>query len=234
MEKTVILQTLVGSRAHGLNDPDSDYDYRGVFIVPTKDILKLGAKPVTTHWIEGDIDDTSWELAHFLHLATKCNPTILEAFVAPVKNVTGEGVALRMLFDKVWNSKDVFNAFQGYSHNQRKKFLEDKDKRAWKYACAYIRTLWQAQTLLESGTLMVDVNPWPERRDILLKLRRGEMAKGAAIDLADLITSDIQKAYEKNPNKESDLDLINDFLLAMRSRFWGGKAVASHIGLPLV
>ncbi len=29
-KKTVILKTLVGSRAHGLAEANSDYDYRGV------------------------------------------------------------------------------------------------------------------------------------------------------------------------------------------------------------
>jgi predicted nucleotidyltransferase len=31
-----ILKVLVGSRAHDLYTEDSDYDYRGVFIYPTR------------------------------------------------------------------------------------------------------------------------------------------------------------------------------------------------------
>lgn len=220
MKKEVLFQALVGSRAHGLNDPDSDYDYRGVFVVPTSELLKLGAKADTTSWIEGAIDDTSWEIGHYLKLATKCNPTILEALVAPLTQSTRCGDKLRSMFPIIWNSTDVFNAFQGYGHNQRKKFLEDKDKRAWKYACAYIRTLWQARTLLETGELMVDVTPWPERRDVLLKIRRGEVQKGLVIDLAESISQEIQSAYDKNKNKETDLEAVNDFLLRVRQACW--------------
>jgi predicted nucleotidyltransferase len=71
---TTLLKVLVGSRAHKLHTETSDYDYRGVFVVPTEDFLKIGiAKPQQTSWIEGDIDDTSWEIGKFLFLATKCN-----------------------------------------------------------------------------------------------------------------------------------------------------------------
>lgn len=75
-----ILQVLVGSRSHNLHTEDSDFDYRGVFVVPTVDLLSLGKNLKTTSWVEGRVDDTAWELGHFLHLATKCNPNILDVF----------------------------------------------------------------------------------------------------------------------------------------------------------
>lgn len=83
-KKYEILKVLVGSHAHGLATPESDYDYRGVYVIPTKDILSLGFNYKGSHWIEGETEDnTSYEIGHFLHLATKCNPTILEVFKAP-------------------------------------------------------------------------------------------------------------------------------------------------------
>lgn len=123
-----ILKVLVGSRAHGLADADSDYDYRGVFVVDTTEILKLGGKIKNTHWVEGQTDQTSWEIGHFLQMATKCNPTILEVFHAPIKiqDSTPCGLSLRNLFDKVWNTNDVMNSHIGYGLNQRKSFLKIK------------------------------------------------------------------------------------------------------------
>src|SRR5258708_8666676 len=107
-----ILNVLVGSRAHGLNTDSSDYDYRGVFVTPTSELLKLGKRPDQTSWIEDKIDDTKWEVGKFLFLATKCNPTILEVFKAPtVENANldqlGWGMELRELFDSVWSSQYV-------------------------------------------------------------------------------------------------------------------------------
>lgn len=220
MDKYVLFQSLVGSRAHGLNDPESDYDYRGVFVVPTVDILGLGAKPKTTSWIEGDIDDTMWELGHFLEMAVKCNPTTLEAFVSPIKHTTEYGDKLRALFPYVWNSKDVFNAFQGYSTNQRKKFLDDKDNRAWKYAVAYVRTLIQGIGLLNTGKLMIDVTGDPHVFGMLRSIRKGEISKGEVINIATGLEHQLATAYAKNPDKQTDLKIVNEFLIRSRRHFW--------------
>jgi len=76
-----ILKVLVGSHAHGLATAESDFDYRAVFVQPTSEILGLGHKAQNNQWIEGDIDNTSYEIGHFLFLATKSNPTILEGFL---------------------------------------------------------------------------------------------------------------------------------------------------------
>jgi len=226
MNKTVLFQALVGSRAHGLNDPDSDYDYRGVFIVPTVEILRLGANPKTTSWIEGDVDDTQWELGHFLHLATKCNPTILEAFVSPIKETTETGDALRALLPLVWNSRGVHDAFRGYSTNQRKKFLEDKDGRAWKYAVAYIRTLWMGTFLLEQGVLPINIQAYnQDMHKTLLKIRHAGMSKGDVVDIATAWEDRITSAYEKHPNKETDIEAVNDFLIETRWRYWKASEV---------
>ena len=117
----------MGSHAHGLAIETSDYDYRGVFVAPTRDFFSLGGKPVDTNWIEGEKeDDTSWEIGHFLKLAIHSNPSILEVFVAPVVESTPEGEQLRALFPYVWSSKKVYNSFLGYSKNQQKKMLEYK------------------------------------------------------------------------------------------------------------
>lgn len=83
-DKKLILKVLVGSQAHGLASPDSDYDYRGVYVIPTEEILSLNYKYKGSHWMEGKEDQTSYEIGHFLSLAIKCNPTILEVFKAPV------------------------------------------------------------------------------------------------------------------------------------------------------
>ena len=160
MNKTNLLKVLVGSRAHKLHTPKSDIDVRGVFVVPTQDLLKVSSNPKSTHWIEGKNDDISWELGKFLMMATKCNPTILECFKAPIQDGAHlpYGTMLQDLFPYVWNSKGVRDAFIGYSLSQRKKFLEKKDNRAPKYAVAYLRTLYNAWELLETRTFSVDMS----------------------------------------------------------------------------
>lgn len=148
-----ILTTLAGSRAYHMEREDSDYDYHHVFITPTVELLKLGPTPKQTLWKEdtrGD-DTQGWELGHFLHLALKCNPTILETFVAPIvkenyismelpenrtlrykgmvatDTLIPEATELRALFPFVLSRKRVFDAFRGYAHNQRAKLFKKPD-----------------------------------------------------------------------------------------------------------
>jgi len=109
-----ILKVLVGSHAHGLATAESDYDYRAVFVQPTEEILGLGHKAQNNQWLEGDIDNTSYEVGHFLFLASKSNPTILEVFHAPRKGTVIDsmdlwdwGNSLVYLFPKVSLLTDV-------------------------------------------------------------------------------------------------------------------------------
>lgn len=218
--KKTILKVLVGSRAHGLADDDSDYDYRGVFVVPTTEILKLGGNIKNTHWVEGDNDNTSWEIGHFLHLATKCNPTILETFLAPVEDGDEWGMAMRNLFPYIWNTNDVVNAFIGYGLNQRKKFLDDKDNRANKYACAYMRTLYQAWKLINTGGFPVNVADTNIGKH-LIRWRKGDWTRGEVIDFCHGIEQQIREDLKKiKEPKETDYEVVNKFLLDVRRAHW--------------
>lgn len=215
----MILKVLVGSRAHGLERPESDYDFRGVFVYPTSSILSLGQKSKTTSWVEGREEDaTAWELGHFLSLASRCNPTILEVFSAPVLEQSTYGSELRNLFPYIWNPSDVRHSYLGYSHNQRKKMLDDKDSRPWKYASAYIRVLFQGYTLLKTGTLPVDMRIYPIH-NVLKDIRAGALSKGQVIDLCREWEEKIELTW-KSCQQVPNLTVVNDFLLNIRRSNW--------------
>jgi predicted nucleotidyltransferase len=220
-----ILKVLVGSHAHGLATPESDYDYRAVFVQPTSQILSLGSKAVSNQWIEGDVDNTAYEIGHFLFLATKSNPTILETFRAPVqpslmpKYAEDFRQGLLDLFPCVWDTTALWNAFKGYGYNQRKKFLDDKDKRANKYAVAWLRTLIMAYDMLTEGTMTLDLKGHPEF-DRLYLWKNGFWSLGEVMTVTDEWIQKVDAAYEKAPKKTADLDKINGFLLDVRKAFW--------------
>ena len=227
-ELNFILKVLVGSRAHGLHTDTSDYDYRGVFVQPTSAIVSLNGTVQQTSWIEGDdrrveqagnkVDDTAWEIGHFLRLATHCNPTILEVFAAPIETVTEEGIGLRDLFPYVWNPKAVRDAFVGYGLNQRKKFLEDKDNRAHKYAVAYFRTLLQAERLLTHNVLTVNFRLHPEYATLML-FKQGLVSVGQVIDKCQQWEHYVREAADGCKHRP-DLDRVNDYLLKVRKAHW--------------
>ena len=210
-----LLKVLVGSRAHGLHNEDSDYDYRGVFLVPTAKLLSLYPDTKNVQWIEGDIDNTSWELGHFLHMATKCNPTILECFAAPVHEATKEGMALRDLFPHVWNSTGVMNAFIGYGLNQRKKFLDSKDGRPAKFAVAYARSLYMAEQLLLTGELIIDMTS-TKLFSTLVRWKGGVYTMGEVIDVCADLEAKVKLAHSQNPDKQTNLEAVNDYLYRVR------------------
>lgn len=230
-DKTQILKVIVGSQAHGLATPESDFDYRGVFIYQTRDILSLGSPKDQTQWIEGKEDDTSWELGKFLTMATKCNPTVLETFLAPIVELDRPatklmrdkydyyGAEIQSLFPHVWNSIDVMNAFIGYGLNQRKKFLDAKDQRPQKYACAYLRTLYQGWELLSTGTFTVRIAD-TEVGETLRRWKSGNWKLGEVMEVCAEYEKKVREAYDKNPYKETNVEPINEFLLKVRKENW--------------
>ena len=221
---STILRVLVGSRAHGLSRPDSDYDYRTVFLHKTATLLSIGNNPKLTEWNEknkqkGAADDTTgWEAGHFLSLATHCNPTILEVFVAPVEDANIYGMQLRELLPFVWHPKGVRDAFVGYGHNQRTKFLKDEDIRPEKYATAYLRVLFQAYSLLSGNGLPIAMHDTPVY-DTLMKWRGKEYTKGEVIDTTLQWQEQVEKAYQGCTHTQ-DLDKVNKYLLFVRWRNW--------------
>lgn len=212
-----ILKVLVGSQAHGLAKGDSDFDYRGVFVAPTKDFFEIGGRVLSTNWIEGKEDNTSWELGHFLTMAVKCNPTILEVFKSPVINQTPIGKELISLFPYVWNSQDVMNAFIGYGLNQRKKFLEDKDGKPNKFAAAYARTLYNAWELLTTGDFTVRIADVPYGQ-IVKNFKEGNYSYGEVIDVCRRWEEEVKIAYQCNPDKQTNLEPINEFIIKVRKQ----------------
>ncbi len=218
-----ILKTLVGSRAHGLADKDSDSDYRGVYVVPSATILSLNYKSKGTHWLEGEEkDNTAYELSHFLNLAIHSNPSILEVFVAPVIESNPTGEALRKIFPYVWDSYRAFEAFTGYSRNQRKKMLNETEDRPHKFAVAYIRTLYNLIDLLNKGVFSLEV-PEGKQKKFLLRLRIGNYTPGEVIDEAERLTALARRKLQDMEPKKVDYERVNNFLIKTRHKYFYGE-----------
>lgn len=228
----LILKTLCGSRAYGLHDENSDYDYHGVFVVPTEKLLGLDNKIQETSIIEGEEDNTAWEVGHFLRLALHCNPTVLETFVAPLVGATQEGDELRALFPKVLSRKPVFSAFRGYAANQRAKMFDPdksgvaaamdgkgKSRRQAKAAVAYLRSLAHGIELLRDGTYNPTLKPG-HLRTFLVNLRSArEPAQlfPEVIRWANRLEDKIQQANDLSVlPEEPDRDAVEAFLLTLR------------------
>lgn len=225
----VILQVLTGSRAYGLDTPESDYDYHGVYVTPTSELVAIGRDKKSRIWDENPKQDTvQWELGHFLFESTKCNPTMLETFVGPVEFVTDYGDRLRRLFPLVLARKRLYEACLGYAHNQQKKMFDKPDsptetqpsERAWKFAVQYLRVLIQGEHLLRSGQFELNMHTL-QARDYLMEVRRGEHSMGEVIDRATIHKMRLELAFvESKVREEPDFDAVNKFLIEVRKEVW--------------
>lgn len=225
MSKKILGKFIVGSRLHNLHNENSDFDYRGVHISSLEEILSPFKKNKNTVWIEGNEDNTSYELTDFCKFATKGNPTILEVLYSnQPKEMTDEMVELRNNRHKFLNSKRIFEAAKGYASNQYNKMnMFDPDKRTPKFAVAYLRILWQTAQLLETGELPVEVTG--DMRDFLFKVKYYPFERFSEVtpELVKLFTTgqiNLAEAYRKNHNKFSpDFEWIEKFIVKTYTNF---------------
>jgi len=212
-----ILRVLVGSQAHGLAAPESDADYRSVFVIPTETLFRLDYKPPASRWSKGDGDETAWEIGAFLSLAVQCHPLVLETFLAPVVAADEWGTALRALFPAVWEPRRAFEAFTGYAVNQRTKCLEKKAGRPKKYAASCIRVLYNLCELLDTGTFTVRIAETPIGPTIA-RLKAGDFRTGEVVDLAEQWTEEAARRLERCTH-QSNRQAVDEYLIKIRKAF---------------
>ncbi len=212
-----ILRVLVGSHAHGLAGPESDKDFRSVFVMPTVEMFRLGFKYQGARMTKEEADETSWEVGHFLQLAVQCHPLVLETFVAPVETMDQWGEQLLALFPSVWSPRTAYDAFLQYGENQRKKMLDKKDGRPAKYAATYVRILFHLCELLERGTFSLNI-ACSAIGDTVRGIKEGRCRTGEVIDWAEHW---IAKATDRlsSCSHKSNYQAVDEYLVALRMGF---------------
>lgn len=159
-----IAKVLVGSRLHGLYTETSDYDYRGIHTHDLREVLSPFKTLKNTTWIEGDEDNTSYELADFCKGAVHGNATYLEVFFSDAIIETSPiHQELRENWKKFIDTKRFVAASRGYAHNQWNKFYNFEDAgvkgqpRTAKFAVAFLRVMWQCEQFLLTGEFKCNI-----------------------------------------------------------------------------
>ena len=217
----VLLEVLGGSHAYGLATPDSDYDLRYVTQAPTSDLLRLTPQGGKATQSKSDLGDaTSWELGHFLKLAVKSNPTVLEVFHCPnfVVRPT-EDYALRFLFPHVWSSAAIRAACLGYATAQKERFAAYTDSRMHKLAYNWLRVCFQGARLLEEGVFPVNL-VGTEIFEACRAYKAGHYHVAEVIETCFAMERRLQRAFDRNPDKKTNLDPVNAYLLERRKEYW--------------
>jgi hypothetical protein len=169
----VIFRCVIGSRAYGLDDANSDIDRRGIYLPPANLHWSLYGVP---EQLENEAtQEAYWELQKFVTLALKANPNVLECLYTPVVE-TATPLAQELLdIKEIFLSRVVYQTYNGYVMSQFKKMQTDirnQGQVKWKHVMHLIRLLLSGITVLRDGFVPVQV---AEHRGSLLSIKAGQM-----------------------------------------------------------
>ena len=119
LKPCVVLEAVVGSRAWGLSDEDSDVDRRGVFVLPFPWTSGLVEAP--RDLVSADGSSSYWEVGKTLRQGIRADPNTLETlFVASVETRDEIGEWLLEARD-AFVSAEIYRSFGRYALSQLKK-----------------------------------------------------------------------------------------------------------------
>lgn len=217
LNRFVIYRCVVGSKAFGLDDENSDTDLRGIYLPPADIQWSLYGLPEQLE--DKEREECFWELQKFLVLALKANPNILECLYTPLveyaDEIAGELLSIRGIF----LSKLVYQTYNGYVMSQFKKLEQDLRARGeikWKHAMHLIRLLLQGVDILRNGEVRVTVD---QNRDALIDIKRGATDWGAVNEWRLELHKEFAGALESTrlPDRP-DYEKANDFLIKARRK----------------
>ncbi len=117
-QNLIIYECISGSKAYGLDLPESDTDIRGVFILPQDQLYGL-------HYIAQIANETNdivyYELGRFIELMKKNNPNLLELLATPTDKVLIKHPLIDSISPDLFISKRCKDTFGGYAFTQVKK-----------------------------------------------------------------------------------------------------------------
>lgn len=222
--QNIILEGVTGSTAYGLATKDSDVDIKGVYLLPTSEVLSLQFNLQRTTKDHVDPDWVYHEMGKFMKLVISGNPTVTELlFLNEYTQLTPIGQKLidnRHLF---LSTRAVMDAYRGYALSQAKRlnnrteqdldgYASSLKNRFAKHTRHCFRLLLQARQLLETGTLQVQVTP--EEREWLFKM--GEQDVDTVVNTFMEKDAEFDSVRSVLPD-EPDWEALNELLLHIRS-----------------
>ena len=211
----VIYRCIVGSRAFGLDDADSDTDLRGIYLPPAEFHWSMFGVP---EQIESkETEECYWELRKFLILALKANPNILECLFTPLVEYADELAEELLSIRKIFLSKLVYQTYNGYVMSQFKKLEQDLRSTGeikWKHAMHLIRLLLQGIEILREKDLIVRVS---ENRAKLLSIKNAELDWREVNEWRVKLHKKFDESFAQTTLPERpDYERANEFLIKAR------------------
>ncbi len=171
---SVIYRCIVGSRAYGLDNEQSDTDRRGIYQPPA--MLHWSLYGIPEQLENKENQECYWELQKFLILALKANPNVLECLYTPLVEKISPVAQELLEIREIFLSQLVYQTYNSYVLSQFKKMEQDLRNTGEvrsKHAMHLIRLLLSGITVLKEGFVPVRVQDY---RSQLLSIRNEEMS----------------------------------------------------------
>ena len=215
LESFIIYRCVVGSRAYGLDNDESDTDRRGIYLAPAELQWSLFGAP--EQFEDNATQSCYWELQKFLTMALKANPNILECLYSPmVEKATPLGAEL-IAARQGFLSQMIFQTFNGYAMSQFKKIEQDIRNHGevrWKHAMHLLRLLMTGAATLREARVPVRVEGHRER---LLAIKRAELPWAEVDTWRKELHQDFERALAETKLPERpDYEAANRFLIKAR------------------
>lgn len=196
----IIIETVIGSRAYGLERPDSDWDRRSIYVLPTEELLGLREPSLTRE------NGESIELIQFCRLAASGSPNQIEYLYskyASAKCVRGD----MLLQNRHWFlSKKMVPRYIGFLKGNLKRY--EGNPKAQVQAFRLVTTCLH---LLRTGSLKIEMEP--DHMETISKIRGGFSIEG----FLEQWLSEIREAEAASTlREEPDYDSINKMILFIR------------------
>ena len=152
----LLFATISGAHLYGFPSPDSDYDLRGVHVLPTREVvgLQTGRETIEVSKIEDglEFDLVTHDVKKFFGLLLKKNGYVLEQLYSPlIVTATPEHAELKEIA-KGCVTKFHAHHYLGFADNQWKLFDKERPRRV-KPLLYVFRVVLTGIHLMRTGTI---------------------------------------------------------------------------------
>lgn len=231
----LLFATISGAHLYGFPSPDSDYDLRGVHVLPLTEIvgLRMGPETVERSGIRDgvEMDVVTQEMRKFIQLMLKRNGYVLEQLFSPLVMHTSSEHQELIELGRRCITRHHFHHYHGFAENQWNLFKKEQPPKV-KPLLYVFRVLLTGIHLMRTGVIeanLVALNGEYKLeflKDLIaLKLEGPEKGRiqGAQIDSIEkefqrlLNTLDEEAGKSRLPEEPSSFDDLHAFLVRLRT-----------------
>jgi uncharacterized protein len=157
----LLFMTISGAHLYGFASPDSDYDLRGVHLLPLQELvgLETGLETITLEQKrEGlELDLVTHELKKFLLLLNKKNGYVLEQLYSPLVLHSSPAHTELKALAHACITRHHYHHYYGFARNQWELLIKEHPRRV-KPLLYVFRVLLTGIHFLQTGTIEANLN----------------------------------------------------------------------------